>query len=357
MKRIGVIGANGQVGSEVCLLLTGRDDIQIVPICRTAVGASFLRRCGLEVRIGSVGMVDGARKALSDLDLVADFSLPSGSSSAIRAQIDTNLTNITRTAPPAIPLVYLSSILAFGNPDFHSPLKHYRISRNAYGSTKRYGERLAQKLCAKQQRPLYLFRVGVVHGALQAATRQAIKDIKATANLPAHVPDCDSYTVFAFSIAEALVSAAYQKDAPGLYTLVSNPAWSWADLHQYLCRMAGISQQVIIVPRGDSSNAGRITQVKAAMLRALGKHKEFLNGYIGAVAPNLEQQMRATYHMRNAATDIRKGELASRNMLYLDNFNVYPGNRLQSLSDSRLTMPASYQRLRNRLSAAVTATA
>ena len=87
MKRIGIIGANGQVGSEVCLFLTLRNDVEVVPICRTEIASSFLRRCGLACRHGRASDRADAERLLADLDLIADFSLPTGSASEVRAAI------------------------------------------------------------------------------------------------------------------------------------------------------------------------------------------------------------------------------------------------------------------------------
>jgi nucleoside-diphosphate-sugar epimerase len=348
-KKIGIIGANGQLGTEVCLLLSQMHDIQPVPICRNQVGASFLQRSGLHVRIGATGNEISSRKLLEDLDLVADFSLPAGSSSHVRSQMTQTITNIVRFAPRAIPFVYLSSILAFGNPDFHSDLRHYRFSRSAYGSTKRFAEHLVRKLSARHERPAYIYRVGVVHGDLQAATRQALKDIKASAHLMAYLPDCESYTVFAFTIAEALVSALHRTDGPGVYTLVSNPAWTWKDLHQYLCEVAGVDQPSVLVQPQPIRSASWLRRLGQSVFGVLRNHKEFLNGYIGAVFPKLEQQMRATYHIRNAAAEISRGVRESRYMPFFDNFSQYPGDRLRGISDSRVTMAEPSRKLHRAL--------
>ena len=50
MITIGIIGANGQVGTEVCLFLSQMDDIRVVPICRTDRAVSYLERYGLNPR-------------------------------------------------------------------------------------------------------------------------------------------------------------------------------------------------------------------------------------------------------------------------------------------------------------------
>jgi dTDP-4-dehydrorhamnose reductase len=337
-KKIGIIGANGQLGSEVCLLLDQMEGVTPIPICRNQVGASFLRRCGFDVRLGTTDSEANSRKLLEGLDLIADFSLPAGSSSYVRSQIKQNVTQISHFAPEGIPFVYLSSILAFGNPDFHSNLRNYVFARNAYGSTKRYAEHLVKKLGAKHRRPTYIFRVGVVHGELQAATRQALKDLKNSAHLTAHIPDCESYTVFAFTIAEALVSAARQVDSPGMYTLISNPGWTWKDLHQYFCERAGIDQPYVVFQPHKVRSDGWLKRLRRAAFAALRNHKEFLNGYIGAMFPKIEQQMRATYHSRNALAEINRGIAESQYMPYLSNFSRYPGARLSGISDSRVTM-------------------
>jgi dTDP-4-dehydrorhamnose reductase len=290
---------------------------------------------------------NNSRELLRDLDLVADFSLPAGSSSHVRSQIRQTIGNIVSYAPAGVPFVYLSTILAFGNPDFHSPLRQYRFSRSAYGSTKRFAERFVRSMSAKYKRPAYVFRVGVVHGELQAATRQAIKDLKKSACLTAYLPDADSYTVFAFTIAEALLSAARKLDSPGIYTLVSNPAWSWSELHHYLCSKAGVEQRTVLMHPEERQSAGFLSHVKHSVFGALKGQKEFINGYVGSVFPKLEQQMRATYHQRNAAAEIRHGELEGRYMPFFNNFTVYPGKRLRGISDSRVAMTEPSQKVKH----------
>ena len=52
----------------------------------------------------------------------------------------------------------------------------------------------------------------------------------------------ESYIVFAFTIAEALISGCSSDRQGYIYGL--NPAWSWNDLHQYLCEKAGLTNPV-----------------------------------------------------------------------------------------------------------------
>src|SRR5713226_4482226 len=114
MPTIGVIGANGQVGSEVCLFLSQMEGVRVIPICRTELGSVLLRRCGLECRHGRIESPDEAPRPMAACDLVADFSLPKGVPSEVRATIKRITTNVVRHAPTHARLVYISSIMAFG---------------------------------------------------------------------------------------------------------------------------------------------------------------------------------------------------------------------------------------------------
>src|SRR5437867_4211094 len=100
MHTIAILGANGQVGSEVCLFLSLMSDIRVVPICRTRLASVFLRRCGLECRHGSLNNSDEARRLLEGADLVADFSLPRGLPSEVNAASQAIIGTAIAQAPP-----------------------------------------------------------------------------------------------------------------------------------------------------------------------------------------------------------------------------------------------------------------
>jgi uncharacterized protein YbjT (DUF2867 family) len=63
--KIAIVGANGQVGKELCLLFrqNGHD---IIPIVRNKLGASFLIHQNFDCRIADIGEKDQAKKALTD---------------------------------------------------------------------------------------------------------------------------------------------------------------------------------------------------------------------------------------------------------------------------------------------------
>ena len=348
MKRIAIIGANGQVGSEVCLMLGMMKDIEVVPVCRTEIGSAFLRRCGLPVQHAKASDTAAMRQVLAGCDLVADFSLPTGSASEVRATMREVIPSLAAAAPAGVPYVYLSSVTAFGVPDFHQPLKEYWFSRNMYGACKRYGERLAMRSASEQKRPGYVLRVGVVHGELQAVTRKTLQTVRSAGDRLASVPDAESYTVFAFSIAEALMGIVNGRERPGLYTMLSSPGWSWRDVHEWYCRRAEVTPRIQMLAADPQPSAwkGAIRSMTAPVQKLVFASKDVIASYLTAATPAIENQFRAVYHTRNAAREIAAGERGHQYRPYGNNHTVFPGQRLRSLSDSRVTMEPYAGRVR-----------
>src|SRR5205823_7322388 len=134
------IGANGQVGMEVCLFLSQMDNVRVVPICRTMLGSSFLRKCGLECRIGTLDNQEEADRLLADCDLVADFSLPQGRPADVRAAMRRVVTNAITYAVPRARFVYISSLMALGVGSQSRSFRWHVLSKTVYGASKRYAE-------------------------------------------------------------------------------------------------------------------------------------------------------------------------------------------------------------------------
>src|SRR2546425_10572288 len=88
MRTIGVIGASGQVGVELCIFLRIFPEIRVIAICRSQLTSSFLRRGGVECRIGDLASLDLARRLLAGCDLVFDLSLLKGLVFEVRAAAD-----------------------------------------------------------------------------------------------------------------------------------------------------------------------------------------------------------------------------------------------------------------------------
>lgn len=344
MKTIGIIGGNGQVGSEVSLFLSLRSDVRVIPISRSSYGSTFLRHCGLTCRHGSLKTPDETRRLLEGCDVVADFSVPHGTPPEIRQTMAKNITNAVAFSPDAKQYVYVSSHGIFR----HSIRQaHYRLYPNA----KLYSEHFAKGVTSEAGKELFVLRLGMVHGVLQGASRGYMQDLR---DEEAVLPDIPSLVVFAFSIAEALVNIAYDKETPGTYTLVAMPAWSWPEVHEYYCRRAGIEPRIRLEsPRTDKISDALRSGVKesiAPIRRALFSERELLDDVLSTNAPDLAARLRAKYYVQRAQSEFAMRDALAWRPAEQD-FGA-PGPRMLSLSDSRFTMHGPTQAVEDLISSA-----
>ena len=161
-------------------------------------------------------------------------------------------------------------------------------------------------------------------------------------------PDAESYTVFAFSIAEALMGIVNGRERPGLFTMLSSPGWSWRDVHEWYCRRAEVTPRIQMLAADPQPSAwkGAIRSMTAPVQKLVFASKDVIASYLTAATPAIENQFRAVYHTRNAAREIAAGERGHHYRPYGNNHTVFPGQRLRSLSDSRVTMEPYAGRVR-----------
>jgi nucleoside-diphosphate-sugar epimerase len=353
MPTIGVIGANGQVGTEVCLLLSLLPGCRVVPIVRNPIGSAFLRRLGLECRHGDVGSAEEGQRLLDGCDVAVDMSLPKGAASSIRAQIRRTVSGAVAGSQPDCKIVYVSTVMAFGMLDDRQ-FKRRFVARTVYGATKRFGEKLATGLGRRQDREVFILRLGQVHGELQEVSRSILKGLSGRATA---VPAGPSWTIFACSVAEALANIGRGLEQPGLYTLVSVPAWSWREVYEHYCRRLGI-EPVLVEDGPVGAHGGWGAGAPARLLASLGgppmrwaiAHREALAGHLLCLLPSLERRAFARYGIRRATRSINVLQYSEWHRPFEHVFlGEAPGRRLRSLSDSRVSMGPYTDELRSLL--------
>ena len=347
--NIAVIGANGQVGREVCLFLSVMG-VKVVPISRTELGGIFLERCGLQCRYGAIGKMEDAKRLLEGCDLVADFSHPHGLPAEVRPAVKTNIENALNWAPAKTPYVYISTISAFGMLHGESRMKNYRLAHTRYAADKRYLERLA--LSGQSTRDVYALRLGQVHGELQKVSQEFMEEAASGEVCLPFGSNTPSYTVFCFTIAEALVNIALGKERPGLYTLVSTPAWTWEEAYAYWARRHDPKLELVINQNQELEQSifrlplNLIRFLLSPVIRLVITHRELFMNYLLMEFPNIQDRVRAEYLRRRAAVEIAQGRRREDGVRRKFWVGEVPGERLISLSDSRLTMGSSTQAVR-----------
>ncbi len=348
---IAVVGANGQVGSEVCLLLSLRPDVRVIPIVRSEYGASFLRRCGLECRIGTISDPERATRIVRDADLVADFSLPSGAHSRVKDAIRNNVRGAIGSAPADAAYAFISSTMAFGMATADPAYRHRLVARTPYSSQKRYGERLARVTGFLRGRDVYVLRLGEVHGEPQNASRFMTD----SAGLrPVALPSggtAPSDIVFCSTIALALVNIARRLDPPGTYTVLESPEWTLRQMYEFFARAAG--RELRVLPNGATHRQPHLgRKLLNRAFRAATRHKDFFTAQLLPALPMLEQRLRGRYLAGRAAHEIGTGQ--ARGVSTPRHFvGPVPGRRLRTLAGIGNAMPEETMRLREILDKAL----
>lgn len=339
MTTIGVIGASGQVGTEVCLYLKTYPEVRPVAIVRTSLSGALLRRLGIEVRVGAFGTESESRELLRDCDLIVDFSVPSGEANEIKAHYERYIRQAVACAPEGARYLFVSTINAFGMSSRFNRAKHYFLPHSTYALTKRFAERLACRLGRQYDREIYVFRLGHVHGAFQRVSQETAELVRMNYHCFEY-PDTPSYTIFCHSVAEGLMSVAQGRETAGIYTMISNPAWSWREVLEHYSD-AQRPPKVVLVPTRISGLGVRLLAFVWSWVGGLAhNYKDTLRANILHRFPDFERSWQAWFYIKKARSEVQSYD---DKLIYRPigiHEGVIPGRRLPGLSDSRVTLRA-----------------
>lgn len=336
MTTIGIIGASGQVGTEVCLFLKTYPEVRPVGVVRSEISGALLRRLGVEVRLSNLADERQAKDVLADCDLVADFSVPSDFHS-IKPHYDRNITRALECTKPGARYVFISSINAFGMGGRFNRAKSYFLPHTLYAYTKRYGERLAFRVAKRVGKEAFVFRLGHVHGLLQQVSEETRELVRRSYKRFAY-PDTPSYTIFCHTIAEGFVYTAQGGERPGIYTLISNPAWTWREVLNYYVE-PGNRIEMDLVPSARSGIAPRAAaRLRGSVMGFLNDHRETIRTNVLRHMPDLESRVTARLYSQRAGAQIQEFHNQSTYRPQGIHEGVFPGPRLTRISDSRVSM-------------------
>ena len=187
----------------------------------------------------------------------------------------------------------------------NAEFKSYLLARSVYGTMKRYSEKLATRLGKKFGKDVYILRLGEVHGELQSVSRKFLNEIK---DEIAYIPDAHSYTVFPYTIAEALINIAQGKEKTGRYTVVSEPEWSWKEIHEYYCKKVNINPTIVLFNYSKNTNSNYlqciILSIKNKILELVNHYVEIIASYFLSYFPKLEKKLMAKFYIQKAKSQI-----------------------------------------------------
>jgi nucleoside-diphosphate-sugar epimerase len=250
MKRVAILGANGQVGTEVSLRLHSVEGIEVVPIARNVSGSAFLRLNGMECRHGRISDPAEAQDLVGDCDVVVNLALNNSGIPRVDRQINRQIVrNVVTAAKPGAPIIFASTIIVY------APAMKFWFP-DSYGLEKLIAERMFRRLCRGSQHPAFVFRLGHVMGELQNITRKICGEIRSGKVALPHEGSCASNTVFTSTIVEAIVQVALASPTPGTFDLITSPQWSWLDVYRYYADALAMQLQLAHPQNVRSSKPG-----------------------------------------------------------------------------------------------------
>jgi len=302
MTRVAIVGANGQVGAEVCLRLRQAEGIEVVPVVRNVSGSAFLRLNGVECRHGRVVDPADVRRLIGDCDVVVNMVV--SMTSIPRADRETNravVRSIVAGAKPRATIVFASTIMVY------APATRYWLP-DTYGLEKLLTEKLLAWKCRESSHPLFILRMGHVLGDLQNITRNICGEIRSGEVTLPEGGFRASNSVFTSSIVEAIVQAARGTAKPGTYDLITSPQWTWLQVYEYYASILGLPLEVA----ADCARHGGPRFARAGTMRRLMHHftrnnfwRERLTFLVAFLPLEMNQRIYLRYLQARARSEIK----------------------------------------------------
>ncbi|MBL76821.1 MAG: hypothetical protein CL763_07870 [Chloroflexi bacterium] len=232
--KLGLIGANSNVGTELCFLL--RDSVELIPIVRNKIGSLFLNYHNFDCRISDMSNEHDASAALNDLDgvIISSYSVDkySGSQTRSSQKINENIIkNTIKFSKSNSILFYFSTIRAFPN-DIVPNSSNFKM-KSSYGKEKVHLEKLLLSESKKNNKRAFIFRMSQVFGENQPRThyfRKILSNDRVLVSIP---PEKISNIVHVQTINDAIIKCLENNYSSGIYSLVNNPQWTWENVFDY----------------------------------------------------------------------------------------------------------------------------
>jgi dTDP-4-dehydrorhamnose reductase len=313
VPKIAILGANGQVGAEVCLLLRQMGGMDLIPICRSRSGSAFLRWQGVACRHGRPADPEEAARLLGDCDVIANFALSTGNPAQIRITEDLLVRNAFEYSPPGTTIIHFSTQSVYGDP---RPGRLVRW-RNPYGRAKLLTERTVRSAQRRWRKPAFILRLGHVCGELQGISQDMRRELlERRAVLPGI--DVASNTVLTVVIAEAIRQIATRTVEAGTYDLMNCPHWTWRQVYAYEAQRCGATFAPNIVAMAPSRPGaqvlGKLRQWAAALMTGRHSREAVANVLQALATQRLSRRLQALwgYHRARAEIAALRGDAASR---------------------------------------------
>jgi nucleoside-diphosphate-sugar epimerase len=300
--KIAILGSNGQVGAEVAACLSLRDDVDLLCLVRSEFSAVLLRLLAIPYAAVDYGDRDAMASVLPGVDAVVDCTYPGGQPTDILRQFEQHTEAAMDALTPGSTYIHMSSIRAFGMAAGAEHVRHFMWPRNSYAYIKRRAEKRVSALGNKRDLRTFNLRLGQVHGVLQSVTRGVVDSMSAKSLRVRGTPDSPTNTVFASSVAQAVLNCVLGAVSPGLYTVVSSPQWTLDELYDYYRKRYDLSASIEYVQ--ERRRRGFMTKPLRSVWSALQSHRELLETYVLLRMPSLFPPIKGMYRKKEVAREV-----------------------------------------------------
>lgn len=288
-NSIAIIGANGQVGTALSVLLKEKGN-SVFPVVRNRIAASTFESLGFDYRIGEITNNNDAPELVENADIIVIaafvpwfYSMPPRSARKTNKSI---VKNAVRYADEDTEIIYFSTIVAFGE---QIGLSNW----NWYGREKRRTENDFTKYCDKYNQDGYIFRLGHVYGPTQEHTREFERAISSQRRLYFPVSaDEKSNIIHISALSNSILTCTSKSVHPGTYGVVNQPQWTWKEVVERY----GKNTKVQFKPNllGNDRQKGILRRLTGYSVQTLKPYKELLISPLHYVPDQISSYLNST---------------------------------------------------------------
>ncbi len=304
MIKIGILGANGQVGTEVAFYLSLHEDVDVLCLIRSEYSAALLKILSIPYLVADYADTKKMSRLLSSFDVVLDFSYQTGQVSDILGWLKKHVRQIVGCMRPRSQYIYMSSIMAYGMPNPPVYLKNYSLPRTVYAHTKRCAETLARKMGKKHRVDVFNFRLGQVHGSLQGVTQLFLSELSQELFRVNGTPQSLTNAVFTYSISESILRCIQGQIVPGTYTVVSSPQWTSEALFNFYQNKYGLRARIEYVDAFSGSRTG--LAIGGWVFDKIRTFRDLAETYLLIKSPTLSFKIKGIYRVKMASAEISR---------------------------------------------------
>ena len=288
---LGLIGANGSIGTELSFLL--KNDVDIIPITRNQLGSIFLKHHGFSCRVCDVSKKNDAKTHLSDLDASVILSYATDpysgrqtrSSQKINSDIIKNTIKFSRKNST---IIYFSTIRAFSK-DIVPNTSNFWM-KSGYEKEKINLEKLVLSESKNNNKRAFILRISQVFGDNQARTN-IFKSTLSKQKINVLVdPEKKSNIVHTVTIKDAILKCLSSKSIPGVYSLTNNPQWTWREVIDYYKKSDSIIQYNL-KSNNKNNNKSLIQHDNSFFWNLLKSNKKLIKPFLYYVSSKYEPQI------------------------------------------------------------------